>query len=354
MGCTDGILPVHVGHSQLGLDAGDRYHRPMEERLLARGRLRVTRFGLGLAALGRPGYLNVGHGDDVAGATDVRAMERRAHELLDAAYAAGIRYVDAARSYGHAERFLAAWLRARGIGPDSVTVGTKWGYEYTAGWRVRAERHEVKDHSLATLRRQWGDTDALLHGRVDLLQVHSATLDSGILDDREVHAELARLRADGRVRALGLTLSGPGQAATLARAMELRDGSAPLFDTVQATWNPLEPSAGEALARAHAAGMGVIVKEALANGRLIRGSEATPLAAHAARLRTTTDALGLAHAIAQPWADIVLLGPTTLEQLRANLAALDVRPDAAATQTLELMAQPAPVYWEARAAMPWS
>jgi aryl-alcohol dehydrogenase-like predicted oxidoreductase len=41
-----------------------------------------------------------------------------------------------------------------------------------------------------------------------------------------------------------------------------------LFDAVQATWNLLEPSAGPALAEAHAAGLGVIVKEALANGRL--------------------------------------------------------------------------------------
>ena len=32
----------------------------------------------------------------------------------DAAYAAGVRYVDAARSYGLAEEFLAGWLAERG------------------------------------------------------------------------------------------------------------------------------------------------------------------------------------------------------------------------------------------------
>ena len=41
-----------------------------------------------------------------------------------------------------------------------------------------------------------------------------------------------------------------------------------LFDAVQATWNLLEPSATDALTRAHAAGLTVIVKEAVANGRL--------------------------------------------------------------------------------------
>ena len=45
-------------------------------------------------------------------------------EVLDAAYAAGIRYIDAARSYGRAEEFLAAWLAAR---PDvtDVTIASK-------------------------------------------------------------------------------------------------------------------------------------------------------------------------------------------------------------------------------------
>ena len=36
-------------------------------------------------------------------------------EVLDAAYGAGVRYFDAARSYGRAEQFLGSWLRARGL-----------------------------------------------------------------------------------------------------------------------------------------------------------------------------------------------------------------------------------------------
>jgi aryl-alcohol dehydrogenase-like predicted oxidoreductase len=45
------------------------------------------------------------------------------------------RYFDAARSYGRAEEFLGGWLAARGIGPDEVAVGSKWGYTYTANWQ---------------------------------------------------------------------------------------------------------------------------------------------------------------------------------------------------------------------------
>src|ERR671915_482031 len=100
----------------------------MELRPLGRTGLTVTPLGLGLAAPGRPGYINLGHGGDLAGRTDVEAIERNAHAVLDAAYDAGVRYFDAARSYGRAEGFLASWLDSRGLAPGSVVVGSKWGY----------------------------------------------------------------------------------------------------------------------------------------------------------------------------------------------------------------------------------
>ena len=172
-------------------------------RTLGNTDLEVTPLGLGLAALGRPGYINLGHAEDLAGQTDVASMERRAHAVLDAAYAGGIRYFDAARSYGRAEAFLASWLEQRGFGPDDVTVGSKWGYTYTANWRVDAEVNEVKDLSEATLERQLTESQELLGNHLRLYQIHSATLDSGVLDDAAVMEELARLRANGM--AIGFT-----------------------------------------------------------------------------------------------------------------------------------------------------
>ena len=95
--------------------------------VLGRSGLAVTRIGLGLAAAGRPGYINVGHHDDLAAGTGVDAMEAAAHALLDAAFAGGIRYLDAARSYGRAEQFLASWLDRRAPaarrGDSRVEVG---------------------------------------------------------------------------------------------------------------------------------------------------------------------------------------------------------------------------------------
>ena len=298
--------------------------------------------GLGLAALGRPGYLTVGHGVAVGTDRSVEALRERCHQVCDAAWEGGIRWFDAARSYGRAEEFLAQWLTRRAIAPEHVVVSSKWGYTYTADWAVSAEVPEVKDHSAEAFARQWPETDALLGPWLRLYQVHSATLDSGILDDLQVHRALARLGLP-----VGVSLSGPDQSETLRRALSIEVDGAPLFSAVQATWNLLETSAGAALAEAKGAGWTVIVKEALANGRLALPGPATTT------LGERPDVTALAAALAQPWADVVLSGAATVPQLRSNLAALD---DAAQTdggRLAELALDPQ-VYWSERATMPWT
>jgi aryl-alcohol dehydrogenase-like predicted oxidoreductase len=318
-----------------------------ELRTLGRTGLRVSPVGLGLAALGRPGYINLGHGEDLGGRTDVGAMERNAWSVLDAAFDGGIRYFDAARSYGQAEAFLASWLERRGLRPGDVTVGSKWGYTYTAGWQVDADPAEVKDLSAATLRRQLAESRALLGPHLRLYQIHSATLESGVLEDREVLEELGRLREEGL--AIGLSVTGPQQADTIRRALGVGN-----FDTVQATWNLLERSAGPALAEAHAAGLGVLVKEVLANGRLTPRGGDSLLTKVAAERGTTPDALAFAAVLAQPWNDVALSGATTVEQLRANLATLDVDYDNELDRRLEPLAEEPDEYWSTRAELAWN
>jgi aryl-alcohol dehydrogenase-like predicted oxidoreductase len=302
--------------------------------------------GLGLAALGRPGYINLGHGRDIQDIA-VERMERAAHEVLDAAYEDGVRAFDAARSYGRAEAFLASWLERRELAPGDVQVSSKWGYSYTAGWRVDADEHEVKELTAAQLRRQWRETSELLGDHVRLYQIHSATLESGVLDDREVRAELAALRERG-VR-IGLTVTGARQAATIERA--LATGG---FDAVQATWNLHERAAAGALARAHEAGLYVMVKEALANGRLTaRGGN--PALTRAARERgATEDALALSAALARPWADLVLSGAATVGQLRSNLAARELAWDDELERRLAGLVEEPAAYWAARAELAWN
>ncbi len=321
--------------------------------------LAASPIALGLAALGRPGYINLGHGDDLEGERGVADLEARAHEVLDAAWAGGVRAFDAARSYGRAEAFLASWLARRGIAPGDALVSSKWGYTYTADWRVDAETHEVKEHSLDALRRQWPKSRALLGDHLGLYQIHSVTLESPALDDAALLAELATLKRGGL--RIGLSTSGPRQADVIGHAVEVRVDGERLFDAVQATWNLLEPSAGPALAAARNAGMGVIVKEALANGRLTDrnrdedfAKQRAPLSREAERLGATVDALALAAALAQPWADVVLSGATTVAQLRSNLRALETGWDDEAATALAAVAEPAEAYWRRRSALAWT
>jgi aryl-alcohol dehydrogenase-like predicted oxidoreductase len=331
----------------------------VEIRRLGRTKLAVSRLGLGLAALGRPGYINIGHAEDLQRHYEVAAMQTRTHAVLDAAWAAGVRYFDVARSYGRAEDFLACWLRSRRIAPGSVVVGSKWGYTYTAGWQVSAAHHEVKEHSATVLQRQIIESRAVLGEYLDLYQIHSATLESGVLENQSVLEELARLRR--AELAMGLTLSGPRQADTLRRAMQVRVENAPVFDVVQATWNLLEPSAGPALQAAHAAGMGVIVKEALANGRLTARNRDPGFAAQrhllevvAAQCSATIDALALAAVLAQPWVDVVLAGAATVDHLRSNLAATTVPWDASIAERLAALAEAPRAYWARRGQLAWN
>ena len=332
---------------------------PPSLRRLGSGGPSVSPLGLGLAALGRPGYINLGHAGDLEADYRVEAMRERAWRTLDAAWAAGARYFDAARSYGLAEDFLGSWLTARGIGRDQAAVGSKWGYVYTAGWRTEAAVHEAKDHSAETFARQYAETKAALGGRLALYQIHSATIDSGALDRPEVLRAMARLCEDGVTP--GLSLSGPAQADTLRRALEARVDGQPVFGCVQATWNLLEPSAGAALAEARAAGWGVIVKEALANGRLTSRNRAPPDAPLVQALERAAvergvgpDAIALAAALAQPWAGVVLSGAASPEHVHANFAALAVEWDANLEAELLAFAEPARLYWEKRAALGWN
>jgi aryl-alcohol dehydrogenase-like predicted oxidoreductase len=311
----------------------------------------VSRLGLGLAALGRPAYITLGRKHDFGVRRSVADLERRCHEMLDAAYAAGIRYFDAARSYGMAEDFLGTWLSARNPPNDAVVIGSKWGYSYVGSWLLHAPVHEVKDLSIATLRRQLPESHARLGGRLQLYQIHSATLESKILENVDVLRELVRLCINGLV--IGLTVTGPYQSRIIRQALQVSvDGVNP-FQVVQATWNLLEQSAATALGEAKASGWSVIVKEALANGRLTdRGDDEhlTILRQEAVSRGTTIDALALGAAISQPWADIVLSGAVTIAQLESNLTAVDIAQE---TTGWPDVSEAATEYWSRRSALVW-
>ncbi|MCD2441274.1 GNAT family N-acetyltransferase [Agromyces sp. SYSU K20354] len=317
-------------------------------RVIRMVRSRLAPIGLGLAALGRPAYITTGRGLDFGDDRTVARMREHAHDMLDAAWARGIRFIDAARSYGLAEEFLGSWLAEHPERRAELTIESKWGYEYVGGWRMDAAVHERKEHSTAMFERQWPETLTALAGAPDLYLIHSLTPDSPALGDTALLDRLRELAASG-VR-VGISTSGPRQGAALDAARQLPDSP---FSAVQATWNLLEPSAEQALARAHDAGWFTVVKEAVANGRLSpAGAPGEPgAAALAAADGQSLDALAIGAARARPWCDIVLSGAATAGQLDSNLTSRAPSTNAAA---LAALAEDPAAYWAARGARDWT
>jgi aryl-alcohol dehydrogenase-like predicted oxidoreductase len=98
----------------------------------------------------------------------------------------------------------------------------------------------------------------------------------------------------------------------------------------------------------------VIVKEALANGRLSPRGAVVPLVRAARRLGVSEDALAIAGVLARPWVDTVLSGATTSGQLQSNLAAFDIRWNAGLEDELSSLTDAPGHYWDTRARLPWT
>jgi len=58
--------------------------------------------------------------------------------------------------------------------------------------------------------------------------------------------------------------------------------------------------------------------------------------------------------LAQPWADVVLSGAASVEELESNVAALALQLDPQLVDRLDAIHQDPLSYWQTRAALPWN
>ena len=98
----------------------------------------------------------------------------------------------------------------------------------------------------------------------------------------------------------------------------------------------------------------MLVKEALANGRLTARGDVAALHELAERSGTTADALALAAVLRQPWADVVLSGAATVHTLESNLKALQLELSSELEPELVQFTEDPVVYWEERSGLPWN
>jgi energy-converting hydrogenase Eha subunit C len=94
----------------------------------------VPKLGLGLAALGRPGYINLGRAADLgaAGTRSEPAMQAAAFAVLDAAWVSGVRYFDVAHgsvcdAAAGVLVVFAYWVCDGVCGANSLALGWRQG-----------------------------------------------------------------------------------------------------------------------------------------------------------------------------------------------------------------------------------
>jgi aryl-alcohol dehydrogenase-like predicted oxidoreductase len=226
----------------------------------------------------------LGFGCGAVGGIMVRGGHADQERTIARAIAAGINYFDTAVQYGDGESERNLGRALQNLKPANVFVGTK----------VRLPQSDVGRIAEAIITSLEGSLARLRLERVDILHLHNAiTADGGgpALSVRQVLDEVVpafeRLRQQGKIRFFGLT--AVGDTAALNHVID-----AGAFDSAQAVYNMLNPSAAEALPKSYpaqdyarlfdhtkAAGTGVVGIRVLAGGALSGSAERHPIASPA-------------------------------------------------------------------------
>jgi len=311
--------------------------------------------GLGTAALGRPQYINVRQNE--VDNSDLENFRKQSFSVLEDAYKNGIGYFDTAPGYGLAEELVFNWLKTKN--DKSIEIATKWGYTYTANFNPNAKTHEVKEHSLAKLNEQWEFSKQLLP-YLKVYQIHSATLETGVLENQEVLNQLAFLKKEYNLQ-IGLTTSGTNQVEVIQKGLNVLVDGKQLFDVFQVTYNFLEQSLLQIVDELLKQNKKIIIKEALANGRVFRNENYpdyqemyTALENLSKKYNVGIDAIALKYCEQTISKSTVLSGASNKNQLKENLKLNDFSLTFDDIHLLNSFKTDAEHYWSERKNLEWN
>ena len=313
------------------------------------------KLGLGTSALGRPHYINVRQ--ELNDNSDLTAFRKRGFELLEKAYENGIRYFDTAPGYGLAEDLVFEWLQTKN--DISINLATKWGYTYTANFDANAKVHEVKEHSLTKLKEQWNFSKQLLPF-LKVYQIHSATLETGVLENDEVLNFLVSLKEEFNLK-IGITTTGTNQIEVIKKALTVQVDGVQLFDIFQVTYNYLEQSLLEIYDELILQKKSVVIKEAMANGRIFRNEKYphynylyATLEKLASKYSVGVDAITLQFAMQTLPESTVLSGASSNKQLLENLKTSSFLLTKDEIEKLKSFKTSSDFYWKERKQLQWN
>lgn len=316
---------------------------------------KVKSIGLGTAAIGRPHYINLRHETPTAD-TSLSEFRSSGIKILEDAYNKGVRLFDASPGYGLIESLLIEWLRQKSD-PD-ITIATKWGLSYLANFDKNAKVHELKEHSIEKLNAQWEFSKKLLP-YLKIYQIHSATLETGVLNNQNILQRLHEIKKEHNL-IIGLTTTGANQGEVLDKALDLEIENEPLFNSFQCTYNIMEQSIIRFKTTFQGGHRQLIIKESLANGRLIPNSAFVrhtylydQITSLAAKYNVTADALAIRFCLDSFPESICLSGASTTEQLHSNLKANTFKLQKDDLQLLSSYYVDSADYWDERRQLPW-
>ena len=311
--------------------------------------------GIGTATIGRPHYINI-----KTKVSDEPFNKQnfilKGKSMLTEAYNQGIRHFDTAPGYGIAESILLEWISE--FQPEGITISTKWGYTYVANFNRNAKVHEIKEHSLGKLNEQWKVSKQLLP-YLNIYQIHSATLDSGVLDNKEVLERLNQLKQEHNLK-IGLSTSGDNQNEIIQKALSVEVDNNALFDSFQVTFNVFDQSLLKMTSLLKKENKTIIVKEALANGRVFPNKNYNHyqntyelLESLSNKYDTSIDAVALRFCLDAINPFMVLSGASEKDHLASNLLVDNFQlTDEEIEQIKTLAIQPSS-YWKERKQLPW-
>jgi len=203
----------------------------------------------------------------------------------------GVRYCDTAPAYAQSQDYYGAAFREAGPRVRAGVFLASKTHERTRDGALR-----LLDDSLRRLGTGWLDLWQM-HDLRSLSEVDALCRRGGALE------AALEAKADGRIRSVGLT--GHHDPGVLLAAMARFD-----FDCVLVAINPADPRRSpfvpSVVAEARRRGMGVVGMKALAAGRLLEAAPAADLLRYTATI-----------------ADTVIVGCSSLAEVRANLAVAD-------------------------------
>jgi aryl-alcohol dehydrogenase-like predicted oxidoreductase len=313
------------------------------------------KLGLGTAALGRPQYINVRQKNSKN--SDLDTFKKHSFSVLEAAYNSGIRYFDTAPGYGLAEELVLEWLQTKD--DRSIEVATKWGYTYTANFDKNATVHEVKEHSVSKLNEQWNFSKQLLP-YLKVYQIHSATLETGVLENTEILEQLAFLKRKYNLK-IGLTTTGTNQVEVIKKALTVLVDGEQLFDLFQVTYNFLDQSLLAISKELISQNKSIVIKEALANGRVFRNVNYpqynkmyATLEDLAQKHNVGIDAISLKYCEQTIPKSVILSGASTTSQLIENLKINSFLLSSDEIEILNSFKVTPKFYWSERKQLQWN